>query len=188
MLPVSAKSLQSLTDVSITSSEGITLHTATLPTATPIRRMEIQYGPGIVLKMIGRLLSEADTLAGGRCTTDELELMSKMCLHHFRHRSVESLVLAIRDGMMRTDEAGKIYGKLTWTTLCVWLNDHEAAIIAMADAEHSRNVVKNDNLGADYMDRLQHRVEGDRRKLDRANSVIEELRRKLHAAKEAKAE
>lgn len=131
--------------------------------------------------MIGRLLAEADKLAGGRCTVDELELMSRMVLQTFRHRSVESLVVALRDGMMRTDDAGKIYGKVTWATVNVWLADHEAAILRIAEGEHAAKVVKNDNLGGDYMDRMERDATAKDRTIASQGRLIEQLRLKLDA-------
>lgn len=134
------------------------------------------HGPGLVGAQVSFLLKQADMLAGGRCTNDELELMTRMAVQNFRHRSMESLVLAIRDGIERTDERGKIYGKLTWSTVKVWLDDHEQAIMGMVEDEHAQMVVKNDNLGADWMNRQEH----DAGMKDR---MIYRLRRQLEIVK-----
>lgn len=131
------------------------------------------HGPGLVGAQVSFLLKQADMLAGGRCTNDELELMTRMAVQNFRHRSMESLVLAIRDGIERTDERGKIYGKLTWSTVKVWLDDHEQAIMGMVEDEHAQMVVKNDNLGADWMNRQEHDAGMKDRMIDRLRRQLE---------------
>lgn len=130
-------------------------------------------GPGMVAAQVSFLLKQADMLAGSRCTNDELEMITRMAVQNFRHRSMESLVLAIRNGIERTDERGKIYGKLTWSTVKVWLDDHEQAIMGMVEDEHAQRVVKNDNLGADWMNRQEHDAGMKDRMIDRLRRQLE---------------
>lgn len=139
-----------------------------------MRAIEIEHGQGMALLKIGAILYEADMLAGGRCTAAELEAMSKWVLQHFRHRTIASLVLAIKEGISRTDDDGKVYGKLTWPTVKLWLDTHEQAIMDNSHADHSSHVVKNDNLGADWLDRQEHAAGAKDR-------MIEHLKRKLDA-------
>lgn len=160
--------------VSLVNSDGLTLAEATAPTLRPMRSMEVEQGQGAVLLAILCVLGEADLLAGGRCSAAELELLSKMTLQHFRHRTIASLVLAIKEGVSRTDDEGKVYGKLTWPTVKLWLDAHEQAIMDNSHAAHSSRVVKNDNLGADWMDRQEHRAGAKDR-------MIDQLKRKLDA-------
>ena len=171
LLPTRWANLQA---VSLVDSDGLTLAEATAPDLRPMRAIEMEHGQGMALLKIGAILLEADTLAGGRCTAAELELLAKMTLQHFRHRTIASLVLAIKEGVSRTDEAGKVYGKLTWPTVKLWLDDHEAKIMGAVADEHARSVVKNDNLGRNWMDREEHMATGKDR-------LIDYLRRKLEA-------
>ena len=160
--------------VSLVNSDGLTLAEATAPTLRPIRSMEVEQGQGAVLLTILRLLGEADLLAGGRCEAVELELLAKMTLQHYRHRTIASLVLAIKEGVSRTDDEGRVYGKLDWPKVKLWLDAHEQAIMESAANEHGARVVKNDNLGADWMDRQEHAAGAKDR-------MIEHLKRKLEA-------
>lgn len=163
-----------LPQVSLVDSDGLTLDEATAPTLRPIRSIEVEQGQGAVLLAILRVLGEADMLAGGRCSAAELELLSKMTLQHFRHRTIASLVLAIKEGVSRSDDEGKVYGKLDWPKVKLWLDAHEQAIMESAANEHGARVVKHDNLGADWMDRQQHNAGAKDR-------LIEHLKRKLDA-------
>lgn len=160
--------------VSLVNSDGLTLAEATAPTLRPIRSIEVEQGQGAVLLTILSVLGEADKLSGARCEHSELQMLSKMVLQHFRHRTIASLVLAIKEGVSRTDEDGKVYGKLTWPTVKLWLDTHEQAIMDNSHADHSAHVVKNDNLGADWMDREEHKAGAKDR-------MIDQLKRKLDA-------
>lgn len=154
---------------------------ATAPTAIAIRRLEVQQGPGAVLIMVSRLLGDVDKLCGSKCTVDELELMTRMAVQTFRHRSVESLVLALQNGIKRTDKDGKIYGKLTWPTLLQWLNDHEDSILALAEGQHASKVVRGDNYT--FEDDPVHQ---DNRKdvtISRQSKLIDHLKNQLDARK-----
>ncbi len=163
-----------LPQVSLVDSDGLTLDEATAPTLRPIRSIEVEQGQGAVLLAILRVIGEADMLAGGRCSAAELELLSKMTLQHFRHRTIASLVLAIKEGVSRTDDEGRVYGKLDWPKVKMWLDAHEQAIMEKSADEHGARVVKNDNLGADWMDRQEHAAGAKDR-------MIEHLKRKLDA-------
>lgn len=161
-------------NVSLVDSDGLTLAEATAPNLRPMRAIETERGQGAALLVIASILTQADMLAGGRCTADELELLSKVTLQHYRHRTIASLVLAIKQGLGRTDEQGKVYGKMDWPKLKLWLDAHEQEIIDAAESEHRRWVVKNDNLGADWMDRQEHKAGAKDR-------LIDSLRRQLDA-------
>ena len=165
--------------VSLTSkeSEAVTLHTATLPTAISLRRLD-RENRGSAAQLIGQLLVEADQLCGGRCTPEEIVMLARMTFGNFSHRSVESLVLALKEGMNRTDNEGRIYDKLTWPKVHLWLKAHEDAVMALASDDHSKVTVKNDNLGADYMDRQEHKAGAKDR-------LIDQLKRKLDAKSKA---
>lgn len=129
--------------------------------------------------MVSRLIKEADLATGGRCSLDDIEQMTHMAIQYFKHRSVDSLVLALREGMGRNDDDGKVFGKLTWNKLKLWLDTHEEEILAMAHAGHAEKVVKFDNLGAQYMEDLEGQQSWKDKKMDRQQQEIDRLRKKL---------
>lgn len=166
------------------NSEGVTIHTATAVEAISIRRFE-RENPGQGRGLIGQLLAEADMMCGGKCTEDELVMLGRMVWGNFNHRSVESLVLAIKEGIGRTDKDGKVYEKLTWPKVHLWLMDHEEKILSLSQDAHARAVVKGDNYGADWMEREQHAAEAKDRAIASKDRLIEQLKRKLDAKPKA---
>lgn len=114
-------------------------------------------------------------MCGGKTAPNVLAMFGRMALQQFAHRSVESLVVAIRDGMM----SGKIYGALTYPQISEWLNDHEAAIMGAVESETASHKFTGDNLGADYLDKLER---GDESRI--LNARIRDLERKLRATGE----
>jgi hypothetical protein len=118
---------------------------------------------------IGIVLVEADALCGGKNDPATIAMWGRMVMGQFGHRSVESLCMAIRDGVQ-----GKVYGALTYSQVSEWLTAHEAKIMGMAEDEAARYRFTGDNLGEDYMDRLEAK---DERTQLRAQ--VADLRRKL---------
>jgi len=162
-----------LTDVSLVTANDLTIAEATGRDVPALRRLEVQHGPGAVLKSISRVMVEVDALCGGRATPGELELITRMALHNFRHRTMESLVLALRDGL---GSATKVYGKITWPLVNQWLQEHEDAIQRLSEEEHARHVVRGDNYDGRWMDKQEAP--------DRKDRLIDQLRRKLEARKD----
>lgn len=155
---------------STTEATALTLARATSPEAYPIRRMQKEMGDMIASSWIIAVLAEADMMCGAKTPPNVLAMFGRMALQQFAHRSVESLVIAIRDGMT----SGKIYGALTYPQIAEWLNAHEAQVMAGVESEMARHRFTGDNLGADYLDRLER---GDDR--DRLKAHIADLKRKL---------
>lgn len=143
--------------------------------AYPIRRMIRDHGGAMAQAWISLVLEEADAMCGGKTAPNVLAMFGRMALQQFAHRSVESLVVAIRDGMM----SGKIYGALTYPQISEWLNDHEAAIMGAVESETASHKFTGDNLGADYLDKLER---GDDSRI--LNARIRDLERKLRATGE----
>ena len=142
------------------------------PDSYPIRRMIKDHGEGMAAVWVSDVLGEADMLCGAKNPPHVLAAFGRMALENFKHRSVESLVLAIRDGLNR-----KVYGQLTWPQIAEWLNDHEAVILGAVESEAAQHRFTGDNLGADYMDRMERASEGSQ--LKRANHRIQQLEQKL---------
>lgn len=121
---------------------------------------------------ISDVLTEADALCGGKNPPHVLAAFGRMALAEFQHRSVQSLVLAVKEGLCR-----KVYGALTWPQIAEWLNDHEQAIVGLAEGEAAQHRYTGDNLGAAYLDRLEH--QSDPNKMKRASDRIAQLERQL---------
>jgi len=153
---------------------NVTLQMATSTEAYPIRRMVKEQGEGVAAIWISDVLTEADLMCGGKNPPHILAAMGRMMLHNYAHRSVESLVMAIRDGLNR-----KVYGQLTYPQIAEWMSDHEAAIMGAVESEAARHRFTGDNLGSDYLDRQEHDHNADKRKIARMGSHIEALKAKL---------
>lgn len=133
---------------------SMTLEAAVGPDSYAIRRMIREHGEEIATAWIIAAVTEADILCGGKNDGATLAMFGRMALQQFAHRSVESLCMAIRDGLK-----GKVYGQLTYPQLAEWMNDHEARILAMAESEAARHRYTGDNLGAAYLDGLEKKGE-----------------------------
>lgn len=134
--------------------------------------MTKEHGEHMASTWIGLVLEEADMLCGGKNAPGTLAMFGRMALQNFQHRSVESLVLAIRDGLNR-----KVYGQLTWPQIAEWMNDHENAVIGIAEDEASTHRFTGDNLGADFLDRQER--ESQQGTIRRQATLINALRAKL---------
>lgn len=134
--------------------------------------MTKEHGEHMASTWIGLVLEEADMLCGGKNTPGTLAMFGRMALQNFQHRSVESLVIAVREGLNR-----KVYGQLTWPQIAEWLNDHENAVLGLSESEASQHKFTGDNLGADYLDKLER--ESKDGTIRRQQTLIAQLRAKL---------
>ena len=155
----------------------MTIHQATDPEALTMRSFVRIEGPQAVEHRVAEWLREVDLFCGGRTPAETIFLLAGMVMEHFKHRSVPSLIMALRDGMGSTDKEGKVYGALTWPTVRLWLERHEEAVMNLANDAHGKSVVKNDNLGKDWMDRLERG--STKGVIERQERLIDQLRRKL---------
>ena len=128
--------------------------------------------------VVAMWLTEADKVSGGRTDAEAIASLSHMVIQHMRHRSIGSIVMMIRDGIGYADEEGKVYGTLTWPKISLWITRHEQAILNMSMDSHSNKVTKNDNVGKDWMDKLEKRSQPVQ---DRKDRIIDSLKRKLRA-------
>lgn len=130
------------------------------------------HGEQIASTWIGLVLEEADLMCGSKNPPHVLAMFGRMVLQNFAHRSVESLVMAIRDGLNR-----KVYGALSYPQIAEWLNDHENAVLWLSESEAAQHRFTGDNLGADYMDKLER--ESKDGTIRRQQTLINQLRAKL---------
>jgi len=156
-------------------SQTATLEDVTRPGTYTMRKMLEDHGYEDGLKVVTRLVQEADIALGGDGDPSRCVPTAANAMIGNGHRGLGFLVVAIREGMR-----GKVYGnKISVTTLNEWTAAQEALIIGMAEAEHARLVAKNDNLGRDYNDRLEYDLNADKRKIARLSSHVEALKAKL---------
>lgn len=144
----------------------------------PLRRLMDQDREN-TKRVVFDLIADANMVSGGKCEPKEMVMFTNMVIQNFLHRPIEVIAMGIRDGLMRTDKDGKVYAKITWPLLFGWISEVEDGITRMAEAEHDRTVVKNDNGGKDWLDRQEWAAGGKDR-------TIEQLRAKLATEREKK--
>lgn len=129
-------------------------------------------------------LTQADAVAGGRTPSETISMLAQLALEKFKHRSVASLLMAIRDGIMSTDKDGKVYGQITWPTLSLWLDRHEAKVLGMAEADHGRLKDAPENIIEAHLPKLAVEDSKDRR-IERQSKYIDTLKEELEKMKNA---
>lgn len=157
----------------------LTVRTANTPAAYPIMRMIREHGNREALRVIAHILQDVDKFYGGDGDTNKVIVWARMVMDKFKHRTVEGLAVAIRDGMYRTDKDGKVYGKLSWPTIAVWLDAHEQEVMQQVDEEVSASRFTGHNLGKEYLDELQRDSEQKDRTIRKQSALIDQLRKKL---------
>lgn len=134
-----------------------------------------EHGHAEAVRILTHVLVQAQIACGEPDNQNTAEIWAASLLSRFNHFSLETFVLSIRDGLT----SGKVYGRLNLPQLAAWMGDTEQRIVGISENEAMSQKEAPQNLGGDYMDRLQYEAERDKRKLQRANAVIDELRRKL---------
>lgn len=157
------------------TSGSLTLTQATSPQAYPLRRLVRERGEGVARVWLTAVLTEADMVVAGKNDPNVIAMWARLLLSQWEHRSMESIVIAIRDGMT----SGKVYGALTYPQIAEWLNAHEERIMGQVESETASHKFTGDNLGADYLDKLER---GDESRI--LNARIRDLERKLRATGE----
>ena len=102
----------------------LTVAQAAGPDSYAVRRMIRELGEEVASTWMALVLNEADTLCGSKNEPGAIAMWGRMILQQYAHRSVESIVLAVRDGL-----TGKVYGALTYPQICEWLNDHDLQVM-----------------------------------------------------------
>lgn len=156
-------------------SQTVTLDEVTKPETQTMRKAVELFGYDNSLRVVTNIVQQADIALGGDGDPSRCAPAAANALMSNSHRGIGFLIIAIREGMK-----GKVYGnKVTAQLLNEWTAAQEGVIIGMAEDAHARVTSKNDNLGGDYMDRLQHASEADKRKIARMGATIEMLKATL---------
>lgn len=156
---------------------SLTLHQATSPDALTVMSMVRLKGAKFTQSVVAMWIREVDALVGDRAKPEAIAMMANMLIDRMKYRSIASVLMVLRDGMGYTDEDGKVYGTITWPKLALWAERHEERVMAIASETHSSKVVKNDNVGRDWMDKLERGSQDYT--IGRQQREIERLRKKL---------
>jgi hypothetical protein len=154
----------------------MTLHQATNPDALSMMSFIRLQGPQIVEHRIAEWIREVDMLSGGKTPPEVLAMLSGMVMQRMKHRSVASVMMALRDGLNYTDDDGRIYGSITWTKIAMWLDRHEEKVLALAHDSHASQVTKNDNYDRSWLDEQEAK---STKVQDRKDRLIDSLRKQL---------
>lgn len=155
---------------------GLTLSSVTHPQVPAIRRLLDEYGYDTMLEVVTRVVIMADVALGGDGDSSRCQMAAASAMISNSHRSLSFLLLAIREGMAG---GSKAYGKINTQVLNEWVSDLTAKLLGMAEADHSRVVIKNDNLGSDWMNRLEHDSTKDKARIAHLSRQVGELKNKL---------
>lgn len=154
----------------------MTIHQATDPNALSMMSFIRIQGPQVVEHRIAQWIREADMISGGKTPPEVLSMLSGMLMEKMKHRSVASVLMALRDGVSYTDEDGKVYGSITWPKICIWLDRHEEKVLAIAHDTHASQVTKGDNYDSRWLDEQEAKSP---KVQDRKDRIIETLKNKL---------
>jgi hypothetical protein len=135
------------------------------------------HGPRKTQALISMYLAEADSICGGKCTPETLENLAMLAMRKFSHRSMASVLMAIRDGTGYSDDDGKVYGSITWPKLSLWMDRHEESVLTMAQNESAARKEAPGNLGKDYLDKQERG--SDSYRVEKQSRLIDKLRAKL---------
>jgi hypothetical protein len=162
--------------VACTQVQELTIHRATNPKALTMVSFIREHGQENVVLKVFDWLQEIDLLSGGRTDERALALIANMVVNRMKHRSVASVLMALRDGFSSTDKDAKVYGSITWPSVAIWLDRHEEKVLAVAHETHASKVVKGDNYGSDWLNAQEAK---SAKVQDRKDRIIEGLKRKL---------
>ena len=170
--------LEKLMSISLASPEveALTIHRALDRKAYSLRRLRHEHEWEGSIRVITNLLIVVDVASGGDGDVNRLKVIAAGVLQSCPHRSLGFVILALRDGMRA---GAKVYGRLSAQVVGEWIAAKEAEVLTLAEDDHARAVTKNDNVGADYMDRLEHDATSKDRTIGAQSRLIDELRRKL---------
>jgi hypothetical protein len=156
--------------------QAMTLQQATSPKAVTMMSFIRERGQVGAMRQVHEWLKHADLLSGGKTPPEVLAMLSSMVVEKMRHRSVASVLMALRDGLSYTDDEGKVYGSLNWPKIALWLDRHEEKVMALAHETHASKVVKGDNYGSDWLNTQEAK---STKVQDRKDRLIDSLRKQL---------
>lgn len=134
-----------------------------------------EHGHDAAVEVLTNVLVQAQVACGEPDKQETAEIWAAALMSKFDHLSVETFVLAIRDGLT----SGKVYGKLNLPQISEWMAATDKRICDVAEGEATVHKFTGDNLGKDYLDRVEHDAGKSARQLDQKDRLIERLREKL---------
>lgn len=156
----------------------VTLDEATQPTTRTLRAIIEDHGYENALKVVTRLVIEADIALGGDGDPSRCVPTAANTMIGNGHRGIGFIVVSIREGMK-----SKVFGKgINAALLNEWTAAQEAAIIGMRINEHAQTKFV-DNGGRDVNERAQYESEADKRKIQRLSNYTKMLEAQLGAAR-----
>lgn len=97
-----------------------------------LRSILREHGVKGQLAVVFALLVQADAVCDGRNSSDHLKQMARMIIVTNPNLSLNSLVMAVRDGLAK----GKIFGKLTFPIIAEWINEHHDAVFQYNEEQY----------------------------------------------------
>jgi len=156
--------------------QAMTIAQATSPKAVTMMTFIREKGQVGAMRQVHEWLKYADLLSGGKTPPEVLAMLSSMVVEKMKHRSVASVLMALRDGLSYTDDDGKVYGSLTWPKIALWIDRHEEKVMGLAHESHASKVVKGDNYDGRWLDEQEKRSFTAQERKDR---IINTLRQQL---------
>lgn len=97
---------------------------ATAATGVTLRSLLREYGEKTQRSVVYAMLVQVDAVCDNRNSKDHLKEMARMVIATNPNLSINSLLMAMRDGLAK----GKIFGKLTFPIIAEWINEHRDAV------------------------------------------------------------
>lgn len=97
---------------------------ADVNTGMSMRAVERLDNGATLERLVLGYVAEVNALTGEHMSDAAMLVTTRAVIDRWMDRSVNALVIALRDGV----NSGKIYGKVNYTVIAQWLTDHEAAI------------------------------------------------------------
>lgn len=132
------------------------------------------HGEAMAESWVAIVLAEADAMVGAKNPPNVIAMWARMLIQQWGHRSAESIVMAVRDGM-----CSKVYGALTYPQISEWMQAHEDRIMNLVHSETARHKFTGDNLGSSYLDALER---GSKETI--LTKEIQRLRKQLNTNKQ----
>ena len=109
------------------ASSDLTL--ATVTQGITLRAIAREHGEKEQQKVVFALLVQVDAVCDGRNSHEQLMAMARMILATYPNLSLNSLVMALRDGMAK----GKVFGKISYPLMAEWIEEHRRAVFDYND-------------------------------------------------------
>lgn len=97
---------------------------ANAATGITLRSILREHGEKTRLAVVFAMLVQVDAVCDNKNSVDHLQEMARMVIATNPNLSINSLLMAMRDGLAK----GKIFGKLTFPIIAEWINEHRDAV------------------------------------------------------------